>query len=789
MKYIKQFIVGIALVLTTALAVTVNGQARTPFMPSQGGTGTSTNPTYGQVLVGNAQGTYTLTATSSLGITGGSGGSGTVNSGTTGQFPYYAGAGTTLTATSVPFLSTASKLGVGTTTPSALLDIYNGANTNTGLYVEAGTGGVNIAQFARRSGGTADVKIHASASNPSITFGYTTLDKYTIGYDSVNTGFAISTTGGLPGTNVFILKDTTGNVGIGTTSPSGILELSAGTSGINDRVRFITSGGASNRTLDFDRSLAAGGWSIQSRLTNSTSVAANLMLNPVGGNVGIGTTTPGQLLSVAGDILGNNIIGSYFTGTSTATSTIKGVVVLSPDGTYMSGAPNSPLTMYTTGYIGPWQTKIVNRSTSNFALSGMTIAGDKYVDNGFSSSYYGGLYFASSNYNVPGFNGVKANGVALVASDGALTIGSATSSLQCGVRLQAGGFDDNQLDGCISGVTGNWGIGATTTPYALMSIHQFSNKTSRVLFAVASSTATATTTLFQIDNTGTTTAANGFNITNGCFSINNSCVGGSGGSGTVGSGTAGQTTYYAGSGTTLTATSSVFINSSTSDVFIGTTTVSATSELTVHNSATRTNIIQGYSGAGAQVYALINNGNTSQSGSITAVSGANALTLDSSGFSMAGGSVIPRILFGAANVNSPRLARANLTSSVLLLNNGSGTQTAGGFSIGSSTPSAFVTFSTSSPATVSNWLFAIASTTRNVSTSTSFLVDGLGQVGIGTSTNAGTLSIESNSGTTTVYVGSSAKPSCIQYYAQNGTAYRQYMSNAGTLVTEAGACK
>ena len=33
------------------------------FLPVQGGTGISTIPTYGQMLVGNAGGTYTLTST------------------------------------------------------------------------------------------------------------------------------------------------------------------------------------------------------------------------------------------------------------------------------------------------------------------------------------------------------------------------------------------------------------------------------------------------------------------------------------------------------------------------------------------------------------------------------------------------------------------------------------------------------------------------------------------------------------------------------------------------------
>jgi len=45
----------------------------TKLFPYQGGTGTSTPPTYGQMLVGNAGGTYDVVATSTLGFTTGSG--------------------------------------------------------------------------------------------------------------------------------------------------------------------------------------------------------------------------------------------------------------------------------------------------------------------------------------------------------------------------------------------------------------------------------------------------------------------------------------------------------------------------------------------------------------------------------------------------------------------------------------------------------------------------------------------------------------------------------------------
>ena len=58
------------------------------------------------------------------------------------------------------------------------------------------------------------------------------------------------------------------------------------------------------------------------------------------------------------------------------------------------------------------------------------------------------------------------------------------------------------LDGTGAAIsTGKIGIG-TTTPYAKLSVHANSNETNTTLFAIASSTASATTTLFTVRNTG-----------------------------------------------------------------------------------------------------------------------------------------------------------------------------------------------------------------------------------------------------------------------------------------------
>ncbi len=135
------------------------------------------------------------------------------------------------------------------------------------------------------------------------------------------------------------------------------------------------------------------------------------------------------------------------------------------------------------------------------------------------------------------------------------------------IDLQDGGVSAFKiLDG------GNVGIG-TSTPYAKLSVV---GETVSTYFTATSTTATSTFAggvsagALEVTGAATSTFAGGINLTTGCFAISGNCVGGSGGgSGTVGSGTTGQTSYYAGNGTSITATSTIFIDT-TSYVGIGT---------------------------------------------------------------------------------------------------------------------------------------------------------------------------------------------------------------------------
>ncbi len=222
--------------------------------------------------------------------------------GTTGQIPYYASAGTAITATSTLFISTASNVGIGTTSPWGLLSVNAngigstpqfviGSSTKTDFivtnagYVGIGlptaanplsiskTGVGTLASFYRsdaNSTDNADILLgRSSASGQNINFRYV--------YDASSPYLNIFHGGDSAGTGLAVLKG--GNVGIGTTTPWA--QLSVNPNGLTGPAFVIGSSTATKFIVD-----------------NS-------------GNVGIGTTSPFRKFSITDTVSTAQVTVAY----------------------------------------------------------------------------------------------------------------------------------------------------------------------------------------------------------------------------------------------------------------------------------------------------------------------------------------------------------------------------------------------------------------------------------------------------------------------------------------------
>jgi len=109
-------------------------------------------------------------------------------------------------------------------------------------------------------------------------------------------------------TNISLL--TNGNVGIGNTAPGLPLEVKAphaggpATSGATQTGGLRLSQGDGAAALDMGINVTTGAGWLQSTVSTNLASVLPLLLNPNGGNVGIGTTNPGQALSVIKDMNG-----------------------------------------------------------------------------------------------------------------------------------------------------------------------------------------------------------------------------------------------------------------------------------------------------------------------------------------------------------------------------------------------------------------------------------------------------------------------------------------------------
>ena len=169
-----------------------------------------------------------------------------------------------------------TNVGIGTTSPSSKLHItsdYTYSTSNPFLVVQ-------------RTGGAISSAIGLDDVNGRMYFGTTTNHKLSLRTNN---------------TDVITLTET-GNVGIGTTSPITKLHVDKTSQTIGGTTPngglVITNLSGSNYALEFGTDISLSPW-IQSRNAASASYYS-LLLNPSGGNVGIGTTSPTSKLQVVG---------------------------------------------------------------------------------------------------------------------------------------------------------------------------------------------------------------------------------------------------------------------------------------------------------------------------------------------------------------------------------------------------------------------------------------------------------------------------------------------------------
>ena len=225
--------------------------------------------------LGSGRGQWTDTSTLGFGVIG---------SGTTGQIPYYAADGITLTATSAIFVSSSGYIGIGTTDPTSTLEVLGTDNYPVKIKGSAG-GGFILGSYDATAGG-----FWSSAAIPSAN-NYALLARSTHTYISAPNGdiYFLLANSAIP----MIIKKTTGNVGIGTTSP--IYKLSvAGDLAVTGTLR--VGGGANPGALGeilMSNGTAAPTWVNTSTLGisgNDYTAGAGLYLNGTEFNIFASTT-------------------------------------------------------------------------------------------------------------------------------------------------------------------------------------------------------------------------------------------------------------------------------------------------------------------------------------------------------------------------------------------------------------------------------------------------------------------------------------------------------------------
>lgn len=202
-------------------------------------------------------------------------------------------------------ITAGGNVGIGTTSPVAKLDLYENV-TNSGLrFSNTGASGYgSISAF--NAGGS---HLYSLARRDDVNTG----DLSISAFGGIGLTGGRTTSGATSSYQMYI--NSSGNVGIGTTTPSSLLTLA----GINSpKIAIVSAGGGAgvfqmNGYVNYSTSDSYG-WTgyngyniIRGRTLNGFGdvfVGRNDAITILGtnGNVGIGTTTPGAKLDIAGDL-------------------------------------------------------------------------------------------------------------------------------------------------------------------------------------------------------------------------------------------------------------------------------------------------------------------------------------------------------------------------------------------------------------------------------------------------------------------------------------------------------
>lgn len=426
------------------------------------------------------------------------GGSGTVGSGTQGQFPFYNANGSVLTATSTLFLTQGGTVGVGTTTPTALLSLQG--LLNQPLFSIASSSGQNVLSIA-------------STSVPT----------FNIPYPDLNGGFIVNFNQDATATPQIPHQDSIRIIGADFTEPA--LYFNAWST--RPIINFYTAAGieslplANTAGMELGRISARGyDGTIYTGSVSSISFQAANAFTPTSQGSWIGFRT--------------TVIGGVGGGTETNPPVTVGITPsggLLVGGSFFSGmTPNKQFYSVEPGAGGILAYNIGLATTSPFGV--LSIAGGAGSTTPLFAVSTSTSAFATStaltidqNGNLSLFNGVQFSGAKLSSCAGAsnaltwnagyfgcntISGGGGSGTVGTSSSETAGYFPDwtstNGTPALLAGTSQlfqsgvNVGVGSTT-PGAKFAINGSSLGTIPV-FAIATSSATATSTVFQVNSIG-----------------------------------------------------------------------------------------------------------------------------------------------------------------------------------------------------------------------------------------------------------------------------------------------